>query len=194
MRIADVGLDRTPSAPGTRALTARLYTMRARGLAMHGQARAATAALDAAERTLAAVPDGEPTPEWVAPFDAGSLASEAALVFRALGELDEAERQAAHVVELRDGDRVRARAFGQLTLARVLVDAGRLDEAAALGHTVCAVIPTLTSARVRVRLDRLGVALRPHRAVAEVSGFLDCLDSLPTAGAQTAASGPAWPV
>ena len=194
VRIADVGLDRTRRAPAAGALTARLYTMRARGLAMHGQARAATTARDAAERTLAAVPDGEPTPDWVAPFDAGSLASEAALVFRALGALAEAERQAAHVVALRDGDRVRARAFGQLTLARVLVDAGRLDEAAALGLAVCAVIPTLSSARVRARLDRLAVALRPHRAVAEVSGFLDCLDLLLPPGAQTAASGPAWPV
>ncbi len=61
------------------------------------------------------------------------------------------------------GDRVRSRAFGKLTLARVLVHAGRPDEAAAHGRAVCAVAPSLSSVRVHRQLTGLGAAL--HRCV-----------------------------
>jgi hypothetical protein len=80
--------------------------------------------------------------------------------------------------------------FGELTLARVLVHAGRPDEAAAHGRAVCAVAPSLTSVRVHRQLTELGAALHPYRDATEVAGFLGQLATLPA----TARKEPVWPV
>lgn len=191
VRIADAGMGRARSVSGTTRLVARLHAMRARGLAMQGSAADCRAALVEAERTLHAA-RVEPPAEWLAGFDAGSLASEAALCLRQLGDLAEAEQQARQVIRLRPGDRVRSRAFGQLTLARVLVDAGRIDEAAGAGQEVCRAAPSLTSQRVLARLNRLGAALAPHRQVPQVAVFLGALPSGRPAG--SSADDARWPV
>lgn len=190
VRIAEAGLGRASGHPGTTRLVARLHAMRARGLAMRGERSSSMAALTAAEDTLARV-GGEVPAEWIAGFDQASFASEAAMCLRELGDLPGAERQATQVVALRNGDRVRSRAFGQLTLAVVLADSGRTDEAAALGLELCRVAESLTSARVVSRLDELGASLRPHVAVPEVGDFLACLSSLPSRHSPEAS---AWPV
>jgi len=190
VRIAEAGLGRLRGADGTARLVARLHAGRAYGLALRGESRNCTDALADAERALASAGSTEPV-EWAARYDEGSLASESALCLLGLGDLAGAERAAERVIELRDGDRVRSRAFGQLTLARVLVGVGRLDEAAALGATVCAAVPSLTSWRVRSRLVDLGAALRPHREIAGVTGFLGQLAALPSG---TAREEPTWPV
>lgn len=65
------------------------------------------------------------------------MAGEAALCLLGLGDLAAAERAAERVIRLCDRDRVRSRVFGELTLARVLVQAGRPDEAAARGRAAC---------------------------------------------------------
>lgn len=69
--------------------------------------------------------------------------------------------------------------FGKVTLARVLVHAGRPDEVAAHGWAVCAVVPSLTSARVHRKLTELGAALHLYRDATEVAGFLGQLATLP---------------
>jgi tetratricopeptide (TPR) repeat protein len=190
VRIAEAGLVRAQAVPGTVHLVARLHAMHARGLAMRGDAAGCRAALHEAERTLDAARN-EPPAEWPAEFDAGSLASEAALCLRQLGDLPEAERQAHRILELRPGDRVRSRALGQLTLARVLVDAGRVDEAATVGQEVCQAVPSLTSTRVLARLDRLGAALARYRQVPEVSAFFA---ALPAARRDDTPGPTAWPI
>jgi tetratricopeptide (TPR) repeat protein len=193
VRIAEAGLTRAARAVGTRRLTARLHAMRARGLSMQRDARGCANALDDAERMLAQVAD-EQTAEWITPFDDASLAGEAAMCLRQLGQLAQAERQAHRVIELRTGDRVRSRAFAQLTLARVLIDAGRHDEAAAVGSEVCAVAPSLTSARVRARLDRLGDILAAHHRSPDVASFLADLDALHSQDEPSVANAASWPV
>lgn len=193
VRIAEAGLVRADQAAGARRLTARLHAMRARGLSMQGDARGCAAALDDAERTLAQVAEEQPA-EWIAYFDDASLAGEAAMCLRQLGQLTQAEQQAHRVIELRSGDRVRSRAFGQLTLARVLTDAGRHDEAAAVGREVCAVASSLTSARVRSRLDRLGDILAAHRRSPDVAAFLADLDAVHSRDELRVADTASWPV
>ncbi|HEY3752186.1 MAG TPA: hypothetical protein VGL80_23630 [Pseudonocardiaceae bacterium] len=145
--------------------------MKARGLAMMGNTAECIAALDRAEVVLVRVRDDKPA-KWVSHFDEASLASESALCLRQLGELKDAEQQARRVVELRVGDRVRSRAFGQITLARVLLDAGHIEESAIVGRQVCAAVGSLTSARVIARLISLAAALRPHASVPLVRDFL----------------------
>ncbi|MEN3315639.1 MAG: hypothetical protein V7605_1873 [Acidimicrobiaceae bacterium] len=191
MRLARTGLGHAHTARSMQ-LTARLHTMRARAVAMGGDHRACVEALEQARHALSRVAEDQPT-KWVSHFDEASLASEAALCLRRLGVLGEAERQARRVIELRVGDRVRSRAFGQITLARVLVDEHQVEEAAAIGREVSVAVQSLTSARVVARLNLLADALRPHAAVPEVRMFLDeCAGVGQTPAAET--GGASWPV
>jgi transcriptional regulator with XRE-family HTH domain len=193
VRIAEAGLGRAPTASGTKRLVARLHTMRARGYAVRGEPERCRASLEKAEQTLSGV-DGEQPADWIAGFDEASLASETALCMHRLGDLGEAERQARQVIKLRSDDRVRARTFAQLTLARVLVDRGRVDEAAVVGRAVCAVAMSLTSARARTGLDQLGGVLVNHRNASEVTAFLSELEITRRAYQQDSVTKPLWPV
>jgi DNA-binding XRE family transcriptional regulator len=177
LRIATVGLETTRETAGSQRLIARLHSMRARAFALRGERRSCTQELDAAERTLTGA-NNETAADWIASFDDASLASEAALCFLQLTEYREAESQAREVIRLRSGDRVRSRAFGQLTLANVLLEAGRPDEAAMLGQEVCRSTTSLSSARVVQRLHNLGRSLAPARSAPEVAAFLLALGAL----------------
>jgi hypothetical protein len=194
VRMAEAGLTRARRATGTRQLSARLHAMRARGLSAQGDQHACAVALLDAERILDTAPN-EPSAEWVTQFDDAALAAEAALCLRKLGQLSQAEQQARRVIELRGGDRVRSRAFGQLILARVLVDGGRPEEAALVGQQICEVASSLTSNRVQTRLDRLGHALKPYQVLPEVGAFLSDLAELRVPENEPPADGgTSWPV
>lgn len=171
VRIAEVGLRHAARSQARQRQTARLLVLRARGHAMQDQARDCLLALRQAEQALGRVRGDEPV-QWISPFDEGALASEAALCLRRLGKLSDAERHARRVLTVRVGDRVRSRAFGQITLARILLDAGQVDEAGALGMKACTVAMSLTSARVLARLRELNEALQPYASVPEVRDFL----------------------
>jgi hypothetical protein len=121
-----------------------------------------------------------------------SPAAETATALHLLGDLVGAGRNAEQVIGLRRGDRVRALAFGRLTLASIMIDAGRVEEAATLGRQVCALAPTLSSARVRVRLGEVALAIRAHPASAATRAFLVDVATL-DAGPPIEVSN-AWPV
>jgi hypothetical protein len=152
------------------ALEGRLYAMEARGLAALGRAADCARVLGTAARTLTVGPSGEPS-AWVSPFDEASHASEAARCMRQLGRLREAEQYASRVVALRPG-RTRSHAFGQIILAGVLTEQGRLDETCALGSDVLGETEALSSAQVMQQLEDLRDLLEPHRSVREVAAFL----------------------
>ncbi|MFI6098176.1 helix-turn-helix domain-containing protein [Lentzea sp. NPDC051213] len=193
LRIATAGLDNALQADGAKRLVARLHSMRARALALRGDRIGCAEALDTAERILAGA-GGESAADWIANFDDASLAGEAALCFLQLAEFAEAERQAREVIRLRCGDRVRSRAFGQLTLANVVLSAGRLDEAAMLGQEVCRLTTSLSSARVLHRLDELGSSLGSARSVPEVAAFLAALGALSHVSDTQEGRTATWPV
>lgn len=94
--------------------------MATRGFAIQGEAEASRRSLATAESAIERLDEDEPA-QWINPFDEASLAGEAAQCFEALGDRRQAEKQARRVLELRNGDRVRGRAFGQLT-TRTRVD------------------------------------------------------------------------
>lgn len=193
LRIAKDGLDRSRAESGTKRLLARLHSMRARAFALQGDRSSCSEELHVSEQTLADA-DHEMTAEWIANFDDASLASEAALCFLTLAEYREAERQAREVIRIRSGDRVRSRAFGQLTLANVLLEAGRPEEAALLGHEVCQLTTSLTSARVAHRLNELARALAPVGGVPEVATFLEAVGPLSYIPTERKGRTLAWPV
>lgn len=78
LRIASTGLSKVQQADGALRLAARLHTMRARTFALLGENQACAHSLDAAESILGRA-SGEVPAAWIANFDEGSLASEAAL-------------------------------------------------------------------------------------------------------------------
>lgn len=192
IRIAERGLDSLQHGPTSYRLTARLHAMRARGLAVKGDASATYRVLRQAEQALARVRPDDPG-EWVSHFDLGSLCAEAATCLRGINDLAGAEEHARTVLELRDGDRVRSRAFGQLSLAQTFVARGRVDEAAKLGQDVCAAAPTLTSARVLDQLRGLGSALGTYAGSTVVDDFHDRLLHITAAGT-TQGKEPEWPL
>lgn len=177
-RISSAGLSRACHGDGTEQLVGRLHAMRARAAAIQGKEKDCRRALEAAYESLDNYGGSSPA-RWIARFDEASLGSESALCFYALGALKEAENEARKVIELRRmSDRVRSRAFGQLTLANVLLKAGAVEEAAAVGAEICTVAHSLNSARVRSALAQLGQSLDTGPAVPEVEFFLDRLAEL----------------
>ncbi|RBM22354.1 hypothetical protein DI005_07635 [Prauserella sp. PE36] len=193
VRIAVEGLGQATAAYGTSRLVARLHTMRARGLALIGDRAGCSKALEDAESILDEATAEQPA-QWIAAFDEASLASEAALCFLQLAELDEAERRAREVIRLRSGDRVRSRTFAQLTLANVLVHAGRVDEAAAIGHEACSTTVSLSSARVVHQLRALGGVLSLAPRSRQVSSFLAALAGLSATSGEHNGAVSSWPV
>lgn len=191
LRLAEVGLDRVAETGGIARVSARLQAMRAKALAACGDSEGCQDALARAERALGGNDDNEHA-SWSAHFDEGSFAAEAATALHWLGDLSGAERQAQVVLDLRRGDRVRAMAFGRLTLASIVLDAGRADEAAALGSLVSTVAPHLSSARVRARLGELALAIRARPPSATTSTFL--ADMATVDSGRTAEVMNAWPV
>jgi transcriptional regulator with XRE-family HTH domain len=176
VRLADKGLEQTAQAPAGGQLVARLHAMRAVPLAWRRDARACLQELGQAEDALGA-PDAQ-DPGWVSHFDEASLAIETALCLRHLGDSRGAEAHALRAIHLRSGDRVRSRTFARIALARVLLDAGRVDEAATIGVEVCDVAATLASTRVVGQLDDLMVDLANHRQLHEVAEFRAALEEL----------------
>ncbi|TQM02837.1 hypothetical protein FB558_7480 [Pseudonocardia kunmingensis] len=191
LRIADAGLERVGQAGGVARVEARLHAMRAKAFAQGADRDACLDELAHAERALGGTDDDEHA-GWAAHFDGGSLAAEAATALHRLGDLAEAQRQARRVLDLRRGDRVRALAFGRLTLASILLDAGHMDEAAALGQLVAETAPTLSSARVRSGLGELALSIRAHPRTAGTTAFLAAMAGLDAGATPEVIS--VWPV
>ncbi|MEU7322576.1 hypothetical protein ABZ682_18750 [Streptomyces griseoviridis] len=169
--LARRGLERLAGGPRVPALTARLYTMEARALARLSAESEAQRALEMAREALA-LGRTAPMSRWVAPFDEAALASEAASVFLDLGALKAAAQEAEHALALRDASRVRSRAFGHVTLARVLIAQGEPDAACAVGTELLNASQSLTSLRLSRQLDALEADFVPYREVPEVRELL----------------------
>ncbi|MGW7517826.1 hypothetical protein ACWGJ2_19785 [Streptomyces sp. NPDC054796] len=170
--LARSGIDDMASAPPMPVLSARLCAMQARALGQMGEASGARRALEGAEEYLRA---GEPSaaPSWVAPFDEAALASESASTLLDLGLLSQAEQEAERALSLRDATRARSRAFGQMTLAQVLIARGQVDAACTVGHEVLGACQSLGSHRISRRMTELGASLAPFGDSRSVRALVD---------------------
>lgn len=143
-----------------------------RALARLGEPTHARAALETAEDQL-----GDSLsvtkPEWVAPFDQAALASESALTLLDLHLLPQAAEAAERALALRNPSRARSRAFSQVTLARVLVAQGQVEQACAVGDDLLGSCQSLGSHRVSRQLMELELALAPYGGNRLVREFLD---------------------
>ncbi|MGY3677381.1 hypothetical protein [Streptomyces sp. TE33382] len=177
--LARSGLARLAGGPRLPTLTARLHAMEARALAQLHSERDAQRALDAAREALI-LARNSPTSRWVAPFDEAALASEGASMFLDLGALKAAAKEAERALALRDASRVRSRAFGQITLARILLAQGQLDAACSVGMELLNACQSVMSLRLSSQLDSLQSDFGQHRQVSDVRELL----ALMTATAQ----------
>ncbi|MGD1220575.1 hypothetical protein AB9Q10_19345 [Streptomyces krungchingensis] len=169
--LARSGLARLVAGPQVPTLAARLHAMEARALAQLSAEREAQRALETAREALVIARTAPPS-MWVAPFDEAALASEAASVLLDLGALKAAAEEAEHALELRDASRVRSRAFGQVTLARVLLAQGQPDAACSVGMELLNACQSVTSLRLSRQLDVLQADFDPYRQVPEVRALL----------------------
>jgi hypothetical protein len=176
MQLAQRGCEGLVGHPPEPGLHARLLALQARGHAAMKQPRECAGLLLDAEAALGRGHAGQTSP-WISRFDEGSLACEAARCMQALGDLGEARRQAERIIALRQGNRARSRALGQLILAGALIAQGNLDEACSLGHQVLGATRALGSYIVVKELVDLRTLLEPHRANTAVADFLACLEA-----------------
>jgi transcriptional regulator with XRE-family HTH domain len=175
MELAGIGTAKLREGPANPELAARLMALEARAHAARGESAAFARLLLQAEQTLDTVLSAEYSP-WISRFDEGSLAGDAARSLRQLGELVRARQQAERVLTLRPVDRARSRAFGQLVLARVLIEERDLDEASEVGRDVLESTQALGSLLVVRQLQRLRDLLAANRSAPPVAQFLEYLD------------------
>ncbi|MEU3296719.1 hypothetical protein ABZ722_30800 [Streptomyces longwoodensis] len=175
--LARSGLARLTAGPQVPILKARLHAMEARALAQLKAEPEAQRALETAREALA-LARTTPTSRWVAPFDEAALASEAASVLLDLGALNAAAKEAEHALALRDASRVRSRAFGQVTLARVLLAQGRPDAACSVGTELLNASQSVTSLRLSQQLNSLQADFDPYRQVPEVRELLSRMTAM----------------
>jgi transcriptional regulator with XRE-family HTH domain len=172
--LARAGQEMARVGPYIPSLHAHLLAMEARGLAALGDSPGCARILVRAETALEGEPADMPSP-WISHFDEGSLASEAARCMHQLGHLDEAQRRAERIIEVRPIERARSRALGHLLLASVLVARGSPEEACEHGYAVLTTTPSLGSFIVVRQLQRLQQRLEQHRSIKAVAEFLSCL-------------------
>jgi hypothetical protein len=176
IRSARAGRDALAGGPRNPALEARLYAMEARAQAALREASECVRMLHSAEKGLAAPQDEVPS-EWVAAFDEGSLASEAARCMRQIGDVSETQRQAARIVALRPRGRSRSRALGQLMLAETLAAQGQFECACGVATEVLDATQALSSHIVVQQLRDLAHALAPVGSAGGVKEFLSRLET-----------------
>ncbi|WP_329546765.1 helix-turn-helix domain-containing protein [Streptomyces sp. NBC_01356] len=175
--LAKEGREHLAGGPRLPTLSARLHAMEARALARLGKEDSTRRSLALAQENLARDPE-RPASNWISSFDAAALTSEAALSFKDLGSLRDAQEAAEKAIALRSGDRARSRVFGQITLAMIRTEQGELDAACAVGHELLSACGTLGSLRITQQLDELANSLAPHRSDHTVGDFLDCLTAV----------------
>jgi transcriptional regulator with XRE-family HTH domain len=175
MELAGIGTAKLQEGPANPELAARLMALEARAHAAQGDSAACARLLLQAEQTLDTVLPAERS-TWISRFDEGSLAGEAARSLRQLGQLARARQQAERVLTLRPVDRARSRAFGQLVLARVLIEERDLDGASEVGRDVLDSTQALGSLLVVRQLQRLRDLLAVNRSAPPVAQFLEYLD------------------
>lgn len=148
----------------------RLHAMAARGHAMLGDSRRATASLVAAGAALDQSRGPAEESTWVRFLDHHYLEAEAALVHRDLGEATAGERLAAASVEA-NSDRRRRQAISCSVLATTLLQQDQLDAAVGTAGTALDLLGGVHSERSVQALRDFRARLAPHRNESVVRDF-----------------------
>ncbi|MFJ7423463.1 hypothetical protein ACIQXD_33380 [Streptomyces uncialis] len=160
----------TATSTGSPLGLMRLHAMAARGYAVLGDSRRATAFLLKAGKDLEDSRGPAEESPWVRFLDHHYLEAEAALVHRDLGEAGQAERLALASVEA-NGDRRRRQAISRSVLATAFLQQCRLDEAVGTASNAVDLLAGVHSERSVQALRDFRARLAPHRGEAVVRDF-----------------------
>jgi transcriptional regulator with XRE-family HTH domain len=170
------GLNLLRNIPPHGSLKARLLALRARGLAMTGEAFEAGKTFVEAESAF--TEESASISEWLSPFDAVSFTIEGARCFLRVGDLSEAQSRLQGVLVDPPKGRVRSQAFARLMLVTALLGKGRIDEACDLTYQALDHTASLGSAVVLGHLRHVAMLLKPRAAAcADVPPLLDRLNA-----------------
>ncbi|WP_030542335.1 hypothetical protein [Streptomyces albus] len=123
-------------------------------------------------RILFARGPSDADPEWMSFFGEAELEGLESQCWSALGDWPRAARHARRAVRLQQPHFVRNRALFTAQLAGDLTRGGEIEEAAAAGREVIALLEQVRSTRIRAMLDRTARELLPYRRSAPVADFL----------------------
>ncbi|MFF5443507.1 regulator [Streptomyces sp. NPDC012888] len=174
-RVAQQGIGSGPP-PVVQAL---LHSAEARGHAVLGEVRAATAALVRAERSLGAARPGDDVPHWARAFDEGQLADEFGHCHRDLQQYRAAAQHAERSLQLRAPGYARSRLFCRVVLATARLGLGELEQACALGAEAAQQAMEMRSVRAVEYVRDFERRLEPYRDAAPVRQYRDRVSALP---------------
>jgi hypothetical protein len=173
-RVAQQGVG--SSAPPV--VQALLYAVEARGHAVLGEVRAATASLVRAERALETARPGDEVPYWARFFDEAQLADEFGHCHRDLQQYRAAAQHAERSLQLRAPGYARSRLFCRVVLASARLGLGELDQACQLGAEAATQAAEMRSVRALEYVRDFERRLEPYRDAAPVRGYRDKVATL----------------
>ncbi|MEU1016576.1 regulator [Streptomyces sp. NPDC005900] len=155
-----------------------LYAAEARGHGVLGEARACTASLMRAERSLEASRPGDEVPYWARFFDEAQLADEQGHCYRDLQQYRVAAQHAERSLQLRAPGFARSRLFCRVVLATARLGLGDLEQACLLGAEAAQAAGEMRSARAHEYVRDFERRLEPYRDAAPVRGYRDKVAAL----------------
>ncbi|WP_223184631.1 sporulation protein [Streptomyces sp. CBMA152] len=144
----------------------------ARAHARAGDARSASAAVATSERLLERASEQDDAPRWIDFLTHPRLASDAAEVYRDLGNVRACLTWNEQATAMAPDDFTRSVGMRLSVVATAHLQNGELDEALALGHRSVDILRRVDSNRARGYVRGLTVALEPHRNTRPVRVFL----------------------
>ncbi|MFK0253115.1 regulator [Streptomyces sp. NPDC090445] len=173
-RVAQQGVGSGPP-PQVQAL---LHASEARGHAVLGEVRAATASLVRAERALGAARPGDDVPHWARFFDEAQLADEFGHCHRDLQQYRASAQHAERSLQLRAPALARSRLFCRVVLATARLGLGELDQACALGAEAAQQAMEMRSVRAVEYVRDFERRLEPYRDASAVRTYRDRVAAL----------------
>ncbi|GAB2921753.1 regulator [Streptomyces sundarbansensis] len=173
-RVAQQGIG--SAAPSL--VQALLHAVEARGHAVLGEARSATAALTRAEHALESARPGDEVPHWARGFDEAQLADELGHCHRDLQQYRAAAQHAERSLELRPPAYARSRLFCRVVLASARLGLGELEQACRLGAEAAQQAAEMRSVRATEYVRAFERSLEPFRDAVAVRGYRDRVAAL----------------
>lgn len=173
-RVAQQGVGSGPP-PVVQAI---LHSAEARGHAVLGEVRAATASLVRAERALGAARPGDDVPHWARLFDEAQLADEFGHCHRDLQQYRASAQHAERSLQLRAPGFARSRLFCQVVLATARLGLGELDQACTLGAEAAQQAMEMRSVRAVEYVRDFERRLEPYRDASAVRTYRDRVAAL----------------
>ncbi|MGW1641490.1 sporulation protein [Streptomyces lavendulae] len=169
--MAEGAYERAKHSASPRVLAfARLAEARAHGRA--GDARAAARTLADSENLLSSIHSGTRDPQWLSYLTHARISTDAAEIYRDLGNLKAAQRWSRQADAMPAGVYTRAVGIRLAVMGAAHAQAGDLDRGLDMGERSVEILSRVRSARAHDYVRRLTATLEPWRNEARVRDFI----------------------